>query len=127
MKDRAALFIIKDAEEKGLLRPGGVIVERRTMDEKGYRCLIGTEEMKYLGSKRSFSLVPTPHLVVMVPFPPPAVRGVRVSSHHSTHPYGGPQRAAPLVFAGLNSEEHFEWIIKHSCITVSCRWTMAEP
>ena len=27
-KDRAALFIIRDAEKKGLLRPGGVIVER---------------------------------------------------------------------------------------------------
>lgn len=27
VKDRAALFIIKDAEEKGLLRPGGTIVE----------------------------------------------------------------------------------------------------
>src|SRR6202795_2798708 len=27
VKDRAALAIIKDAEEKGLLRPGGVIVE----------------------------------------------------------------------------------------------------
>src|SRR4051812_49925353 len=27
VKDRAALFIIKDAEERGVLRPGGVIVE----------------------------------------------------------------------------------------------------
>ena len=27
VKDRAALFIIKHAEERGLLRPGGVIVE----------------------------------------------------------------------------------------------------
>ena len=27
VKDRAALFIIRDAEDKGLLRPGGVIVE----------------------------------------------------------------------------------------------------
>ena len=27
VKDRAGLFIIRDAEEKGLLRPGGVIVE----------------------------------------------------------------------------------------------------
>src|SRR3974390_3215260 len=27
VKDRAALFIIKDAEERGTLRPGGVIVE----------------------------------------------------------------------------------------------------
>src|SRR5215210_6727937 len=27
VKDRAALFIVKDAEERGLLRPGGIIVE----------------------------------------------------------------------------------------------------
>src|SRR5882757_8416986 len=27
VKDRAALFIIQDAEERGLLKPGGVIVE----------------------------------------------------------------------------------------------------
>jgi cysteine synthase len=27
VKDRAALFIIRDAEERALLRPGGVIVE----------------------------------------------------------------------------------------------------
>src|ERR1700681_1047529 len=27
VKDRAGLYIIKDAEERGLLRPGGVIVE----------------------------------------------------------------------------------------------------
>src|SRR5579883_3579189 len=27
VKDRAALFIVRDAEERGLLRPGGVIVE----------------------------------------------------------------------------------------------------
>ena len=27
VKDRAALFIIRDAERRGLLRPGGVIVE----------------------------------------------------------------------------------------------------
>ena len=27
VKDRAALFIVRDAEERGLLRPGGVVVE----------------------------------------------------------------------------------------------------
>ena len=27
VKDRAALFIVKDAEEKGVLKPGGIIVE----------------------------------------------------------------------------------------------------
>ena len=28
VKDRAALFIIKDAEERGLLQPGGVIMSQ---------------------------------------------------------------------------------------------------
>jgi cysteine synthase A len=28
VKDRAALYIIQDAEEKGLLKPGGTVVER---------------------------------------------------------------------------------------------------
>src|SRR5437773_2248706 len=27
IKDRAALYVVKDAEEKGLLRPGGTVVE----------------------------------------------------------------------------------------------------
>src|SRR6185369_14739903 len=27
VKDRAALFVVKDAEERGLLRPGGTVVE----------------------------------------------------------------------------------------------------
>lgn len=27
VKDRAALYLIKDAEEKGLIQPGGTIVE----------------------------------------------------------------------------------------------------
>lgn len=27
VKDRAALYLIKDAEERGLLKPGGIIVE----------------------------------------------------------------------------------------------------
>ena len=27
MKDRAALFVVKDAEERGLIGPGGTIVE----------------------------------------------------------------------------------------------------
>ena len=29
VKDRAALFIINDAEERGVLKPGGVVVEAR--------------------------------------------------------------------------------------------------
>jgi len=50
VKDRAALFIIEDAEEKGLLRPGGTIVEGTAgntgiglalvANAKGYRTII---------------------------------------------------------------------------------------
>jgi cysteine synthase A len=50
VKDRAALFIVKDAEERGLLRPGGVIVEGTAgntgiglalvANAKGYRSVI---------------------------------------------------------------------------------------
>ncbi|MDP8966216.1 MAG: cysteine synthase A [Cyanobacteriota bacterium] len=50
VKDRAALYIIKDAEEKGLLQPGGTVVEgtagntgiglAHICNAKGYKCLI---------------------------------------------------------------------------------------
>jgi cysteine synthase len=50
VKDRAALFIIEDAEAKGLLKPGGTVVEgtagntgiglAHICNAKGYRCLI---------------------------------------------------------------------------------------
>ena len=50
VKDRAALFIIKDAEEKGILKPGGIVVEgtagntgiglAHICNAKGYKCLI---------------------------------------------------------------------------------------
>jgi cysteine synthase A len=50
VKDRAALYIIKDAEEKGLLAPGGTVVEgtagntgiglAHICNAKGYKCLI---------------------------------------------------------------------------------------
>ena len=50
VKDRAALFIIRDAEERGLLRPGGTIVEgtagntgiglAHVANALGYRCVI---------------------------------------------------------------------------------------
>ncbi|NJK41692.1 MAG: cysteine synthase A [Acaryochloridaceae cyanobacterium SU_2_1] len=50
VKDRAALFMINDAEEKGLLKPGGTVVEgtagntgiglAHICNAKGYRCLI---------------------------------------------------------------------------------------
>ena len=50
VKDRAAFYIIQDAEEKGLLQPGGTVVEgtagntgiglTHICNAKGYRCLI---------------------------------------------------------------------------------------
>jgi len=50
VKDRAAWFIIRDAEERGLLRPGGTVVEgtagntgiglAHICNARGYRCLI---------------------------------------------------------------------------------------
>ncbi|NDJ17430.1 cysteine synthase A [Myxacorys almedinensis] len=50
VKDRAALYIVEDAEEKGLLKPGGTVVEgtagntgiglAHICNAKGYKCLI---------------------------------------------------------------------------------------
>jgi len=50
VKDRAALYIIKDAEEQGLLKPGGTVVEgtagntgiglAHICNARGYKCLI---------------------------------------------------------------------------------------
>lgn len=50
VKDRAALYIIKEAEEQGLLKPGGTVVEgtagntgiglAHICNAKGYKCLI---------------------------------------------------------------------------------------
>jgi len=50
VKDRAALFIIQDAEERGVLKPGGTVVEgtagntgiglAHICNAKGYKCLI---------------------------------------------------------------------------------------
>lgn len=54
VKDRAALYLIKDAEEKGQLKPGGTVVEgtagntgiglAHLCNAKGYRCIIVVPE-----------------------------------------------------------------------------------
>lgn len=50
VKDRAALFVVKDAEERGLIKPGGTVVEgtagntgiglAHVCRSKGYKCVI---------------------------------------------------------------------------------------
>lgn len=50
VKDRAALYVVKDAEERGLIKPGGTVVEgtagntgiglAHVCRSKGYRCVI---------------------------------------------------------------------------------------
>src|SRR5260370_35933071 len=61
VKDRAALYIIKGAEERGLLRPGGVIVEGTAGNTgiglalvgnaRGYRKAIGMPQTPGQGKK----------------------------------------------------------------------------
>ena len=58
VKDRAALYIINDAEKKGLLKPGGTVVEgtagntgiglTHICNAKGYKCLIIIPETQSL-------------------------------------------------------------------------------
>ncbi len=67
VKDRAAYYIIKDAEEKGLLRPGGVIVEGTAGNTgiglalvgnaKGYRSVIVMPETQSQEKKDMLRLV----------------------------------------------------------------------
>jgi cysteine synthase A len=61
VKDRAALYIVKDAEERGLLRPGGVIVEGTAgntgiglalvANARGYRTVIVIPDTQSLEKK----------------------------------------------------------------------------
>ena len=70
VKDRAALYIIRDAEKKGLLRPGGTIVEGTAGNtgigialvgaSMGYKSVIvipetQSEEKKEMNSKRIYN------------------------------------------------------------------------
>lgn len=64
VKDRAALYIIKDAEDKGLLKPGGTVVEGTAGNtgiglahiclSRGYRCII---YMPNTQSKEKFDML----------------------------------------------------------------------
>ncbi|ESA34262.1 cysteine synthase [Leptolyngbya sp. Heron Island J] len=66
VKDRAALFIIEDAEKKGLLKPGGTVVEgtagntgiglTHICNAKGYKCVIVIPETQ---SKEKIDLLRT--------------------------------------------------------------------
>ena len=66
MKDRAALFIIEDAERRGVLKPGGTVVEgtagntgiglAHICNAKGYKCVIVIPETQ---SKEKMDLLRT--------------------------------------------------------------------
>ncbi|MEM9903873.1 MAG: cysteine synthase A [Cyanobacteria bacterium P01_D01_bin.44] len=66
VKDRAALYIIEDAEKKGLLKPGGTVVEgtagntgiglTHICNAKGYKCMIVIPETQ---SKEKIDLLRT--------------------------------------------------------------------
>src|SRR5271154_6168963 len=82
VKDRAALYIIKDAEERGLLRPGGVIVEGTAGNTgiglalvgnaRGYRTVIVMPETQSQEKKDFIKLVGAElKLVPAVPYANP--------------------------------------------------------
>jgi cysteine synthase A len=82
VKDRAALYIIKDAEERGLLRPGGVIVEGTAGNTgiglalvgnaRGYRSIIVMPETQSQEKKDMLRLCGADlRLVPAVPFANP--------------------------------------------------------
>jgi len=77
VKDRAALYVVKDAEEKGLISPGGTIVEgtagntgiglAHVCRSKGYRCKI------FMPNTQSQGKVDLLRLLGAEVFPVPAV------------------------------------------------------
>src|SRR5689334_8361195 len=82
VKDRAALFIVKDAEERGLLRPGGVIVEGTAgntgiglalvANARGYRTVIVMPETQSQEKKDMLRLCGADlRLVAAVPYANP--------------------------------------------------------
>ncbi|MDB5408159.1 MAG: cysteine synthase [Rhodospirillales bacterium] len=82
IKDRAALFIVKDAEERGVLRPGGVIVEGTAgntgiglalvANARGYRSIIVMPETQSQEKKDMLRLCGADlRLVAAVPYANP--------------------------------------------------------
>src|SRR6266536_3637574 len=82
VKDRAALFIVKDAEERGLLQPGGVIVEGTAgntgiglalvANARGYRTVIVIPQTQSQEKKDMLRLCgATLHEVPAVPYREP--------------------------------------------------------
>jgi cysteine synthase len=82
VKDRAALYIIEDAEKKGLLKPGGTVVEgtagntgiglAHICNAKGYKCLIiipDTQSQEKMDAMRSLGAEVRP--VPAVPYKDP--------------------------------------------------------
>lgn len=77
IKDRAALYIIKDAEEKKLIKPGGTIVEgtagntgiglAHVCRARGYKCVI------YMPNTQSRNKIETLRLLGAEVYPVPAV------------------------------------------------------
>lgn len=77
VKDRAALYVVKDAEERGLLRPGGTVIEgtagntgiglAHVCRSKGYRLVI------YMPNNQSQGKIDLLRLLGAEVFPVPAV------------------------------------------------------
>ncbi|KAI5306550.1 hypothetical protein KEM56_000314 [Ascosphaera pollenicola] len=77
VKDRAALFVVKDAEEKGILSPGGTVVEgtagntgiglAHVCRSRGYKCVI------YMPNTQSQGKVDLLRLLGAEVYPVPAV------------------------------------------------------
>ena len=98
VKDRAALYIIKDAEEKGLLKPGGVVVEGTAGNTgiglalvgnaRGYRTVIVMPETQSQEKKDMLLLCGVD--LRLVPAAPYATRTITCAI-----PAGSPRRSPP--------------------------------
>ncbi|KAJ3212571.1 Cysteine synthase 1 [Dinochytrium kinnereticum] len=69
VKDRAALFVVKDAEERGLIKPGGTVVEG-TAGNTGIGYMPNTQSQEKIDLLRSLGADVRP--VPAVPFTDPA-------------------------------------------------------